>query len=126
MFSYLNLNPQQKRVRDCVKRAISFVSGLPYEQVAKELNELKKETKSKVFNDNKNWKEYISRKGWKKLSFPSEKGKARMNGERFCEQFQQGTYLLQMARHLTAIKDGVIYDTWDCSQKCVYMAWKIK
>ena len=126
MFSYLNLHPQQKKVRDCVKRAIAFVSDTPYEQIAKELNELKKEIKSKVFNDNKNWKEYVSRKGWEKLSFPSEKGKVRMNGERFCQQFPKGTYLLRMAGHLTAVKDGVIYDTWDCSQKCVYTAWKIK
>lgn len=125
MFKYLNLHPQKKDVKDCVKRALAFVSGLPYEQVARELNALKKETGCRYFNDDKNWKRYADSKGWTKMSFPAVAGEPWMNGERFCKSFSKGTYLLRMAGHLTAVKDGVLYDTWDCSAKCVYNAWKV-
>ena len=126
MYKYLNLNPNDKRVGDCVKRAFSCAENKDYRIVALELNRLKKETGCKNFNDNKNWKEYIKRQNYEKLSFPAEKGKPRMNGERFSEIFNKGSYILRMAGHLSACVDGVIYDTWDCSYKCVYNAWKVR
>ena len=46
-----------------------------------------------------------------------------MDGERFCKKFPNGSYILRMAGHWSACVDGVIYDTWDCSEKCVYNAW---
>ena len=49
-----------------------------------------------------------------------------MNGKRFCRKYPKGKYLLRMAGHVTACVDGVIYDTWDCSGKCVYVAWEVK
>lgn len=54
------------------------------------------------------------------------KGEKRMNGCRFAESHPKGRYVLNMAGHLTACIDGLIYDTWDCSRKCVYRYWKIK
>ena len=48
-----------------------------------------------------------------------------MNGHLFCEMFPKGSYILNMAKHLSCCVDGVIYDTWDCSDKCVYTAYRI-
>ena len=31
-----------------------------------------------------------------------------------------------MAGHWSCCVDGVIYDTWDCSEKCVYTAYKMQ
>ena len=126
MYKYLNLHPEGKKVRDCVKRALSFCTGLPYQEISLILNRLKKETGCKTFNENKNWKKFVKDMGWEKIYFPAEKGYERMNGERFCEYYPKGTYLLRMAHHLSVCKDGIIYDTWNCSEKCVYNAWKIK
>lgn len=126
MYAFLNLHPEGKRVNDCVKRSLALVSETSYKEISLELNRLKKETKSKYFNSNKNWKTYVSRKKWEKMFFPGEKDKPRMNGERFCIEFPKGKYLLRMAGHLTVCIDGVIYDTWDCSEKCVYNAWRVK
>ena len=49
-----------------------------------------------------------------------------MNGQRFCEAYKKGRYILNMAGHWSCCVDGVIYDTWDCSDKCVYTAYKIE
>ena len=125
-FEFLCLHPKGKIVRDCVKRALTFATGLTYQEVSLMLNRLKKETKCKKFNEDKNWKEYIKRLGYEKMSFPAKQGCNRMTGETFCEYYPHGTYILRMAHHLTICKDGVIYDTWNCSEKCVYNAWKVE
>lgn len=31
----------------------------------------------------------------------------------------------RMAHHVAGVKEGVLYDTWDSSSKCVYRAWEI-
>lgn len=126
MYKFLNLHPEGKIVGDCVKRAIACAEGKPYIEVKRELNRLKKQTKCSSFNDRKNINAYMEKNGHVKLSFPAIKGESRMNGKRFCETFPRGRYILNMAGHLTACVDGVIYDTWDCSNKCVYNAWKVK
>lgn len=126
MYEFLNLHPQGKIVCDCVKRAIAKVEERDYNEVRLELNRLKKETGAKLFNDRKNLDAYIKKHNYKKLSFPAVKGVPRMNGERFCKAYPKGRYILNMAGHWSCCVDGVIYDTWDCSEKCVYTAWELK
>lgn len=125
MYRFLNLHPKGKIVNDCVKRAIAGAENRDYMEVQRELNLLKKETYCDYFNDRKNIAAYMQKHGYTKLSFPAVKGEPRMNGERFCQAYPKGRYILNMAGHLTCCVDGVIYDTWDCSQKCVYNAWKV-
>lgn len=126
MYVYLNLNPKGKLTGDCVKRAISKAANMDYMEVSRELNRYKKVTGAKSFNSDYNPHKYVENvlKG-EKLSFPAVKGQKRMNGERFCEAFPKGSYILNMAGHWSCCVDGIIYDTWDCSEKCVYTAYKI-
>lgn len=126
MFQYFNAHPKGLIVPDCVKRAISKAAEMDYHQVQLELNRYKKVTGAKYFNSDRNPDKYVQNvlKGVK-LSFPAEKGKPRMNGERFCSAYPRGKYILQMAGHWTACVNGVIFDTWDCSEKCVYTAWRL-
>lgn len=127
MYKFLNLHPQGKRVGDCVKRAIAKATGMDYMEVQRGLNRHKKITGAKTFNSDYNWLSYIENVcGGTKISFPAVKGQKRMNGERFCKAYPKGSYILQMANHLTCCVNGIIYDTWDCSEKCVYRAWKVK
>lgn len=125
MYKFYNAHPKGLRVGDCVKRAICTAEGRDYKEVAKELNTLKKEIGTDKFNNNEVWKEYVTRKGYKKLSFKAEKGKPRMNGKTFMQQFKTGKYILRMSKHLVCCIDGDILDTWDCTDKCVYNAWKV-
>jgi hypothetical protein len=39
--------------------------------------------------------------------------------------YSKGSYILQFAGHVAACVDGVIYDTWNPSSKCVYTAHRI-
>jgi hypothetical protein len=122
---YYNPHPQNKRVGDCVKRAFTKALNMDYIEVKRYLNNIKNEIGAKKYNSNEVWKEVVVRHNMKKISFKAIAGESRMNGERFCKEYNKGTYLLRMSKHLVACVDGVIYDTWDCRNKCVYNAYKI-
>ena len=127
MYQYCNVHPKGLLVGDCVKRAITKATGMDYHQVSLELNRHKKISGARKFNYDNNWKSYIEKVldgVWK--PFPAKRGMPRMNGERFCESFPKGSYILSMAGHLSCCIDGVIYDTWDCTQKCVYGCYEIQ
>lgn len=126
MYKYFNAHPKGLSVGDCVKRAITLAAQMDYMEVQRELNRYKKVTGAKAFNSDYNPHKYVENVlHGVKLSFPAEKGKPRMNGQRFCEAYKKGRYILNMAGHWSCCVDGVIYDTWDCSDKCVYTAYKI-
>lgn len=126
MYKYYNAHPDGKLVGDCVKRAITKAAEMDYNEVKRELNRYKKVTGAAKFNEPKNCNKYVENVlHGRKISFPAEKGKDRMNGNRFCRAYPKGRYILRMAKHWSCCVDGVIYDTWDCSEKCVYNAWKI-
>ena len=126
MYTYYNAHPKGLSVADCVKRAITVAAQMDYMEVQRELNRYKKITGAKAFNSDYNPHKYVENVlHGVKMSFPAEKGKPRMNGQRFCESYKKGRYILNMAGHWSCCIDGVIYDTWDCSLKTVYTAYKV-
>lgn len=125
-YRYSNPHPDGKLVSDCVKRAICLTTGMSYKDTSNLLNRIKREIGEKDYNSKKCCSEYVKRFGWEKLSFPAEKGKKRMNGQRFTEKYPTGTYILNMAGHWSCCIDGVIYDTWDCREKCVYTVFRVR
>lgn len=106
---------------DCVCRSIAIATGLPYQQVYDNLNELGKA-------------ERASKRRRGKSS--SRKGIHRVTYEKYLKQFNwiwtptmfigsgckvhlvdgelpMGRLIVAVSRHLTAVIDGVIYDTHD-------------
>lgn len=127
MFRYYNAHPKGLIVGDCVKRAISKAANMNYMEVQRELNRYKKVTGAKAFNSDYNPHRYVENMlHGVKMSFPAIKGQKRMNGKTFSETYTKGNYILNMAGHWSCCVDGVIYDTWDCSSKCVYTAYKVR
>jgi len=121
-----NAHPKGLLVGDCVKRAITTATDKDYMDVQRALNRMKKITHCAKFNEDRNYHSYLtSELHMSKTTYPAEKGKPRMNGKRFCDSHPNGSYILVMAGHLTACKDGIIYDTWDCTEKCVYGSYKV-
>lgn len=126
MYTYYNAHPKGLNVGDCVKRAITVAAQMDYMEVQRELNRYKKVTGAASFNSDYNPHKYVENVlKATKLSFPAVKGQPRMNAERFCKSYPRGRYILNMANHWSCCVDGVIYDTWDCSDKCVYTAYRL-
>lgn len=120
-YVYLNVNPDKKRISDCVTRAITLTTGIPYSKVRKMLFHTAKLL------------------GCEKLCVMCYKFliedvlKCRrvncdgMYPDDFANLHNDGTYLLRMNGHINCCIDGKIYDIFD-SRYYDFLtdAWKVK
>jgi hypothetical protein len=122
LFTYTNPHPNNKVVGDCVKRAIALCGDKDYNETSLELNRYKKFTKSKTYNERKNWVSYIEKvMRWQKLD-----GYQNVKVCDFAKQNPKGTYLIKVRGHVTTVKDGLILDTWHCGFKAINRVWQVK
>jgi hypothetical protein len=123
MFKEHNAHPKGLKTTDCVVRAISTATQTDYMETRRELNRKKRELRFSSYKDTKFLYDYF--KCYPRLIFKAKKGEPRIKGSDFTELHPKGTYILKMAGHITACVNGVILDTWNCSYRSVYTAWKI-
>lgn len=119
-FIYLNVSPDNERKNDCVTRAITLASGLPYKEVRKKLFHT-----ARLLDCQK-----LCVMCYKFLIEDVLKGK-RINCDGmfagdFADLHPKGTYLLRMNGHICTCIDGKIYDIFD-SRYTDFLtdAWKI-
>lgn len=126
-----------KSVRDCVARSIAIASGKDYLEVYNRLAEgnanqrqskrSKTKTKSAIngINVKRKWfKDYMQELGfeWRATMSIGSGCKVHLReGE-----LPKGRLVVNVTRHSTAVIDGVLHDTHDCSrggQRCVFGYW---
>lgn len=124
-FKYYNAHPQGKRVGDCVVRAYCTATNKDYMEARRELNRAKRELGLESYKGRGFDRKYFCKQfEWNPLQ--AIKGVSRVDGAFFAFTHPKCRYMLRMAGHLTCCIDGVIYDTWDCTNKCVYGYWEVK
>lgn len=125
-FRYYNTHPYNRLVDDCVKRSIALTTGISYKDVKKGLNEHKKVTGVKLFNNHPNPRSYMENI----LGFPQVVVQKKADGTRdtiedFAKSHPKGRYVVSVSGHWTACIDGIIYDTWDCSKENVLSYYEV-
>ena len=119
-----------ENVGDCVTRAICNATGKDYKEVYDRLNEMAKRESVKRHRGHKHsqsrngvfketWKRYLQEIGWvhhKTCEIGSKENKVKL----VQGQLPNGVLIVQLSKHLTCVKDQVIYDTYDCSKKQYY------
>lgn len=131
---------------DCVTRAIAIVSGLPYQQVYDAINErAQNERRGKrkrgishartgVYKPT--YKKYLEDLGfvWMPTMFIGSGCKVHL----VADELPMGKLIVSVSKHLTAVIDGVIHDTFNpqreivdvatgrIQRRCVYGYWRIK
>lgn len=113
---------RSKQKNDCTVRALAMVRGMAYDD-AYDLLAAAGRKCSKGFQFT-NW---INEQSWAaRIAFPAVKGQPRMNPATFVQRFPQGRYICQVAKHVFAVIDGVIYDTHqNRPDRCIYACWAI-
>ncbi len=123
-FIYQNPNPAKHECEDDVIRAISLALNTDWDQVYSDLCVLGASL-HRMPNDKECYKAYLIRHGFHRTGISHRKGSRRPTVLSFAEAHPHGIYILQAARHLVMIKDGRIFDTSDCGDKCLYGYWSI-
>lgn len=126
-FTYHNENPKNsKSSGDCVIRAIAFATGNGWDKTYSDLCALGLKMKA-MPNDNKVYRKYLEQLGYKQLPQPRKANNTKYTVTEFTRlQGRKGTYIISVANHLTAVKDGKIIDTWDCGGNCVGNYWHVQ
>lgn len=119
-FRYYNLNPNGEKVSDCVTRAISLASGLPYAEIRRKLK-----YSAKLLDCEKLcptcYGFYINQV----LGGVPKNCESMTVGE-FADLHSKGTFLIRIKGHLTCIVDNTIYDIWDCRSRFCDLAWEVR
>ena len=111
---YFSVKYKSHLVGDCSIRAIAHGTGLDYKKVYTDLFKLAME-KGCMPNSERNYESYLFSMGWKKNKPIRNVYNKKLRLRNFKEK---GTYIILISGHLTCIKDGVLYDSWDCRPWC--------
>lgn len=116
---------------DCVTRSIAIVTGKPYQEIYDALNRLaqveragkrkRKRSNSRTGVFRHTYQRYLESLGWQWTATMSIGSGCRVHLR--TSELPHGPLLVKVSRHLTAVVDGVLYDTHDCSRggmRCVY------
>lgn len=118
MYKFYNANALGNSVNDCVVRAISKAQGKTWDETYEELSYIAQE--EGILLDDVNFVENYLDKRYRRTCHYSK-----TVGE-FVKEHKKGTYLVTMQGHITTIIDGIIYDTFDCSNRRIWCAWTVK
>lgn len=119
-----NNNPKGKKTSDCVIRAISHALSKDWCDVADELFLISKKLYT-TQTSTQTYTKYLENYQTIPVKYVDENtGK----NKRFKVKdiTWSGTFIIVIANHLTMVKDGILYDTWDCREKSCYKIWRIK
>lgn len=117
-FKEYNANPWGLNISDCVYRSISLVLNKPYRDVVNELKEYA--GKDRTPNHGNCFLPWLQSKGYEIREFGKKLTVNQfLNDLNMCDDSDKFNAILLLNGHLTAIKGGVCYDTWDCGRyKC--------
>lgn len=122
-------------VGDCVCRAICNATGEDYKKIYDLINELSKnERTSKRKRGTSNARSGVYKSTEKKIieDILGWKWHSCMTIGSGCQvhltdnELPNGNLIVRVSKHLTCVKNGILYDTYDCSRngtRCVYGYW---
>ena len=126
-FKYYNLNPKNKKTTDCVIRAIAGALNKTYAEVFGDICIISMKTGYYV-DDRRCYKKYLE-----SIGLQIQKQPRKVNGKKYTlkefiddNKFNNQVYLVNLANHLTLVKDNVCCDVWDCTDYTVGNYWVVK
>lgn len=120
-FRYHNVNPDKAVEGDCVTRAITMASGIPYKAVSKLLKVTAEEQGCDklcvccyhhLLEDTLGYR----------VIFPKERKRVK----EIAKEYKNNIVIVRIDGHLTCCVYGVCVDIWDCTQEKVDCFWIVQ
>lgn len=117
-YQYYNANPMSNDISDCSIRAVSVAEDISWDKAYQILSDYARkrglmlssvESIESFLDDN-----YIPVKTYEDETL-----------QEFVDRHTQGTYLITMRGHITVLKDGIIYDTFNPLNRVIWGAWRV-
>lgn len=121
-----SLSKRPKQINDCTVRALAIVANIAYDEAYDLLSERGRICNKRFFFPNKAKDDCIAGLILKWKSFPAIKGQERMNIGKFGIEHPKGIYVCKTAKHVFAVIDGVVYDSFESyPERCIYGMWTV-
>lgn len=121
-YIYYNANPDGKKVRDCVFRALATVFHTTWDAIAGDLSMMQIRHHD-LQNSDVVWGEYLYLNGFRRGVLPSPCPNC-VTIKEFCKLFPVGTFVVATGYHVVAVIDGNYYDTEDTGDEVLLYYWK--
>lgn len=122
-FHFYDANPKGKKTSDCVIRAIATITGRSWADTLRALTEYAIHY-GQMVNDTTLYQKYLAELGYKKMPQPRKWDNTKYTGKEFCHEFPDMICIAHIGgHHLTAIKDGQVWDTWNSTDGCIGNYW---
>lgn len=115
MFREFNSNPRNKRVGDCVIRAISKALNKPWEDVYVQLV-VQGYLMADLPSANAVWGAYLKNKGFSRDVVSADCPEC-YTVEDFCREHPTGIYILGTGTHAVCVINGDYFDTWKSGEE---------
>lgn len=123
MFREYNPNPSNKRVGDCVVRAISKALNQSWCDTYVDLT-IQGYLMSDLLSSNAVWGAYLKGKGFTRDVISADCPDC-YTVKDFCREHPCGVYVIGTGSHAVCVVDGILYDTWDSSDETpIYFYYK--
>lgn len=124
MWIKFNENPQGKQVGDCVIRAVSKALNQSWEETYIDLA-LQGLLMGDMPSANAVWGAYLKSKGFERSVIPNTCPDCYTVRD-FCNDNQDGVYILGIGTHTVTVIDGDFYDSWNSGNETPLYYWKRK
>ena len=115
MLSIYNSNPKDKKVGDCVIRAVSKAMGMTWEDTYVALC-IQGFLSCDMPSANSVWGTYLKNHGFRREIVSDDCPECYTVAD-FAREYPQGVYVVGTGSHAIAVIDGVIYDAWDSTRE---------
>ena len=118
MYKYYNANSKGNHVNDCVIRALSVAEKMTWDEMYEKLSDLA-QRQGILLDDIEFVEKYLDNKYPRKCHYSK-------TIKEFIDENPYGTFLITMPGHITIVKNGVLYDTFDCSKRKMWCVWEVE
>lgn len=116
-----NENPTGRNVGDCAVRAVSVALGVDWETAFALVANMAFQM-GDMPSSNAVWGAVLRQNGFSRFIVPNNCPDC-FTAEQFAEERPKGIYVLGFGNHVAAVKDGLIYDSWDSSKEIPQYFW---
>lgn len=114
-YQHYDPNPVRTGAGDCVVRAICKAENKDWGTIYIDLS-VEGMALGELPNANMVWDSYLRRQGYKRYAIPNTCPDCFTVGQ-FADTYPVGTYILGTGTHAVTVRDGVLYDSYDSSNK---------
>ena len=126
-YRYCNATITPKINNDSIIRAISITTEMDYGDVFRSINRHKKITGAHYFCSPGHPQDYLSNVlNLERVSVHPDENGTRMTVSEFCDKYPAGRYIVSTGNEWSAVVDGFILDTKDCSKDSVYAYYTVE